>query len=240
MAIWHELYPIGRSFGLIKSPPDVACSLLFRELQRTFGATGDEIAYVGAFTGATAAVAALDPVSFPIEDRYLILECAGDWSLYLDNSALFDASPPRLADLARVQEVDSIYVSSSLPGTDEANPIQRVSTFRAGGGLVRAVSNQRYRGAWRFDQDGQPYPFEDLASYETATDAERFTREHLRAFLSQLGVQVSWDSLLTIYDDASGYLLERRSNAPSARQVYKTVNELGRHPDLRPSEMKLT
>jgi hypothetical protein len=233
MTIWREVYPIGRSFGLIRGAPDVVCTLVYKELQRSLGALGDEVAYVGSIQGPAQALASLDPVAFPVEDRYLILECPNNWSLYLDNSALFDASPPRLADIARVQGADTIHVCSTIPGAGDENPLQQIAIFRAGLGLVRSVSNSCYRGEWRVATEGAPYPFEDAAAYEAPATEASFTREHLRSFLAQLGVQVSWDDLLSLYEDAAGYILERRAGErANVRQIHKPLTEFRRRPDL--------
>lgn len=228
MGALRNVYPLGRSFGLIEGDPDAACEALLREMKRSLGERAESVSVIQAFSGVETGLGLLDPVVAPFEDRFIVVACPGAWSLYLDNSALFDASPPRLADLARNQSRYTIHASSSLPGAQEPSPIQQVSVYQSGGGLVRAISNQRDRGVWRFIAEGRPYPFE--APYYGDGEA-RFSRDHLRFFLSQLGVSVAQDEdLLWIEPDAKGFLLEYREQNPdlASRRKYTSLQELRR------------
>src|SRR5262245_12154436 len=120
MAIWREVYPLGRSFGLIQGSPDEACEALLRELKRAAGpGTGTQIGVGEVFAGPARAIELLQPMVLPFEDRFVILGCPGGWSLYLDNSALCDGSPPRLADLARAQSRMTIAVTSVFPDVED-------------------------------------------------------------------------------------------------------------------------
>jgi hypothetical protein len=205
MAIWREVYPLGRSFGLIQGNPDAACEALYRELRRSTVAETAEIVLLESFAGPQRALELLEPLSMPFEDRFLVLGCPGDWSLYLDNSALCDASPPRLADLARSQARSTIHVT---------------------------ITSEFDRTGWRFYADGTPYPFEDRLAYSAEAGEERFTREHLRHFLASLGVVISNDSLIALEPDASGHALALKEADPAVAQRlrYITLQELRHSP----------
>lgn len=235
MGLWREVYPLGRSFGLIQGGPEAACEALVRELKRSTASTGASVSVLGSVVGPSQAIAALEPLSLPLEDRFIVLGCPGNWSLYLDNSALFDASPPRLADLARSQSRATIYVTSTYPDMADPRPIHQILVFHPGGGLARAVTSQFDHGQWRFFEEGAPYPFEDIASYAVAPPAERFTREHLRAFLANLGVAVSSDSLLAVDEDAPGYLIEQHDPERVGATEYFTLDDLRRTLPEEPS-----
>ena len=228
MSFVRSAYPLGRAFGLIEGDVDSASEILLREIKRSFNDEAGVISVVRSFVGVEQGLSLLDPVVTPFEDRYLIMACPGAWSLYLDNSALFDGSPPRLADLARNQSKYTIHVTSTPPNAPEPSPVQQISVYQKGGGMLRSICNQWDRSAWRFTAEGTPYDFE--TPYRAA-DEERFTREHIRDFLSQLGVAVGrGDDLLRLDANASGFLLEYQEQNPDfvRRKKYTSLEELRR------------
>jgi hypothetical protein len=228
MSFVRSAYPLGRAFGLIEDKVDPACEVLLRELKRSFGDEAGIISVVSSFVGVEQGLSLLDPVVTPFEDRYLIMGCPGSWSLYLDNSALFDGSPPRLADLARNQSKNTIHITSTPPNTPEPSPVQQISVYQKGGGMVRSICNQWDRSAWRFTAEGTPYNFE--APYNGADEA-CFTREHIRHFLSQLGVSVAnGEDLLQFEPNTHGFLLEYQEQNPDfvRRKKYTSLEEFRR------------
>jgi hypothetical protein len=228
MSFIRSAYPLGRAFGFIEGDPDSACEVLLRELKRSLGDDGAGVSVASSFFGVEQAFSLLDPVASPFEDRYLVLGCPGSWSLYLDNSALFDGSPPRLADLARNQSRYTIHVTSTPSDVTEPSPVQQISIYQKSGGMVRSICNQWDRTSWRFTAEGTPYEFETPYQGE---GEERFTREHIRYFLSQLGVAVAYgDDLLQLDPNAHGFLLEYQEQNPdiARRKKYTHLEEFRR------------
>jgi hypothetical protein len=228
MSFVRSAYPLGRAFGLIEGDVNSACEVLLREIKRSFNDEAGIVSVVSSFVGVEKGLSLLDPVVTPFEDRYLIMACPGAWSLYLDNSALFDGSPPRLADLARHQSKQTIHVTSTPSTPPEPSPVQQISIYQKGGGMLRSICNQWDRSVWRFTAEGTPYAFE--TPYRAA-DAERFTREHIRRFLAQLGVAVAaGDDLLRFDANTSGFLLEYKEQNPDFvyRKKYTSLEELRR------------
>jgi hypothetical protein len=228
MSFVRSAYPLGRAFGLIQGDPDSACEVLLREIKRSLGEESGAVSVVSSFTGLEQGLLLLDPVVTPFEDRYLVVACPGAWSLYLDNSALFDGSPPRLADLARFQSKYTIHITSTPGGVTEPSPGQQISIYQKSGGMVRSICNQWDRNDWRFTAEGNPYDFE--MPYKEAGE-DRFTREHIRHFLSQLGVAVAYgDDLLQFDPNAKGFLLEYQEQNPDfvRRKKYTSLEEFRR------------
>lgn len=76
-------------------------------------------------------------------------------------------------------------------------------------GYRRSIAAMNDGGRWVFETSGQPYPFEQLASYSLPRKRDRFTRDMLLEYVSHFGLSPLSDSFYPVSSGQPAVVLQR-------------------------------
>lgn len=142
-------------------------------------------------------------------DRYLLFSSSG-WTAVLNNSKLGTDMGMIPSIAARRLECMAIRAVTAEDRKDSYGATI-LEVFDPTGTLPlrrrRTISAANNGGGWRFDQSGEPFSFEDEASYSLRRIRDRFTPALLYRYLDCLNVPIFLTDSLTDY---SPVLLERQ------------------------------
>jgi hypothetical protein len=160
----------------------------------------------------------LYPLSNP-PTRYLVLPTtAAGWTAVLTNNSAFE-NQDFMAGLNRITGGRVVYHFSR----DHTLKKVRGNLYvgHAGGHALyvydsgkpfepdRALSCVKENGGWKFDQYGEPFPFEDVSRYQLLTKRDRFDGQLLREYLKAMGLFPFDPSFFPVSDSDPGILVER-------------------------------
>jgi hypothetical protein len=125
--------------------------------------------------------------------RYLLLPLDG-WTAMLNDASLgtdLGVLPSLAARRLGCRAMRAVAARPGQHGTGYPATILEVYDPAATGHPLRArrtISAADDGGTWRFDQSGEPFPFEDEQAYTRPLIGDRFTPELLERYLEQLGI----------------------------------------------------
>ena len=138
------------------------------------------------------------PLTTP-QTRRLWIETSSKWVAYFDNSRSGSDPHSVVSDLTGVLACNGLTVSN-MPDTlgvpilgREAGVSFRLEAGEAPGSvhLVRVIGVHNDGRRWKFNQYGEPLPFENVARYENPQVQDRFTAETLVEYCRVLGIRLT-------------------------------------------------
>lgn len=153
------------------------------------------------------------PLTYPRSLRALFIGTASPWAAYFDNSRRgTDASSP-CGHLSRALACKAIRIQASPFDLDRTQGVAALEVFDgqdAGAAPRRLISLAGNGYSWFFDQEGQPFAFEDRKRYEAPAYPDRFGPDLLRDYAIALGVVSAEGSFNdeVFYKPAEAYLFE--------------------------------
>ena len=180
--------PVTSDFGLIQAPMERLASA-FLEWQATLGITW-RVTRIQ--TNLEATFEALLPLSHGKRRRAFIATRSG-WTAQFQNGIQGSDPFPVMSLFAVKLGVLAMRVCSiSMEASHPANIWEVYAPPQLGGdsaGYRRSVAAASDGGQWTFDESGEPYGFEDLATYSTFRKRDRFTREMLERYLAAFALE---------------------------------------------------
>lgn len=200
------------SFGLIQSPCKVVAEEFLKwkkEISGDFNLVLDLKEWPSGFTQA---LAALCPRTTPVITRFLFWPVNASWTLYFDNSRLgTDAGPPFV--LSSRLSVNAFRVVMVDQCKDPVSKMIKkygavILEYYCSGNRVRHICAANDGGKWVFSERGQPFLFENTASYTAKRSVDRFTKPMLLGYLKDFGVD------LNDISDGPGFLVINNGKRP--------------------------
>ena len=200
--------PVTSDFGLIQAPIEQLASA-FLEWQATLG-----IAWrVNRIqTNLEATFEALLPLSHGKRRRAFVATRSG-WTAQFQNGIQGSDPFPVMSLFAAKLGVLAMRVcSTSMEANHPANIWEVYAPPQLGGdsvGYRRSVAAANDGGRWTFDQSGEPYGFEDLATYSTFRKRDRFTHEMLERYLAAFDLYPFDENFYVVDAATPATILER-------------------------------
>ena len=205
--------PVTSDFGLIQAPIEQLASA-FLEWQASLGVAW-RVTRIQTTLEAT--FEALLPLSHGKRRRAFTATRSG-WTAQFQNGIQGSDPFPVMSLFAAKLGVLAMRVCSTLTEANHpANIWEVYAPPQLGGdsaGYRRSVAAASDGGKWTFDQSGEPYGFEDLATYSTFRKRDRFTREMLERYLAAFDLY-PFDENFYVVDEATPAIVLARPARPS-------------------------
>ena len=177
----------------------------------------------------------------PLSDwprRRLLIETENkDWTAVFANCK----RDPNL-EVALKNHFSEVRGVTTVKVEDEPRSIKRIPNARSRGlwgsrgltvydkdGLRRWLSLRNFE-PWRFDQNGEPYPFEDLDRYNARKTPDRFTHDMLVEYCLQLGLRPFDESFYA--PNGRGIVVEEIAEDYDERDKYTLAEARAGYEDL--------
>lgn len=218
---WH---PVTSDFGLIEAPLEKVVGALLdwhQSIQIHHRKTDID-------TGLETSLAALLPLS-SARQRQLLLQTDSTWTAFFQNGIQGSDPFPAMSVLAENLRVLSMRVCAAPPKAIWPATVWEVyAPPTLGGrpplGIRRIVTAMKDGGKWIFEQQGEPFDFEDLTAYSAARKKDRFTVSLLRKYLSHFDIRLFEDDFFMIDSLHPAVLLQQ--TYPQVRQPEFTLQEV--------------
>jgi hypothetical protein len=198
--------PVTDDFALVNAPLREAVAAYEAWMKRLrWPLTTREI------TNLDEAFAALAPLSASMR-RKLFVSAGSAWTAFFQSGTL--GSDPTAGGSQLSKELDCIGVRVCATPDDDLYPAVMWQVWappRLGGDqwhYRRAVTAANDGGKWVFDEDGEPYPFEERERYRAIRKRDRFTKDMLRRYLAASAVDPFADGALKADVGSPAVLLE--------------------------------
>ena len=157
--------------------------------------------------------------------RAFLIDVSGGWTGFFDNHSREFLPAAELYVLCRNLRCDTCFFSHDHGADAEHRGSAHFCFHRHTGGEPEVAERQvlLYReGGWRFQQNGDPLPFESADAYGARSKRDRLTPDMLRAYGEALGLR---------FGDAAAYgteVSELRWGMKPARAAGGAVTIVGR------------
>lgn len=206
--VFEKWNPVTSDFGLIRAPLETVVSGL-RSWHESIG-----IAYES--TDITSSLADAFESLLPLSHskmRRLFLATHSDWVAYFQNGTQGSDPFPAMNYLARQLNVLAMRVCSVEEGPYPATMWEVYAPASLGGemplGYRRSLAAANDGDRWTFDESGEPFPFEQTSRYTERRKRDRFTREMLRDYLREFGVDLFSDDFFRIAPESPAVRLQQ-------------------------------
>jgi hypothetical protein len=200
--------PITSDIGLIQVSPSELTSA-FLEWQESLH-TAWRLVRVEA--GLAATFDALLPLSQGMRRRAFVATRSG-WTAQFQNGIQGSDPFPAMSLFARKLGVLAMRICRSPQAARHPATIWEVyAPPNLGGneyGFRRSVSVANDGGTWTFDESGEPYAFENVATYSVARKRDRFTPEMLEKYLTEFDLHPFDEDFYCISSATPAVILER-------------------------------
>lgn len=220
----NQFAPITSSMGLIKASLQETSTFFAKWTRGILNKYGQDLTETPLDCELSEAINRLAPLSSGIPTRYLLLALGDGWTAFFDNSRRGTDPAGVVAVISSELRTTTLRLSLKPNTIRSADPTSKPGTY--GAAIFEAFEgNQRSRrsiacvndgGHWVFEQHGEPYEFEDVASYQNRVVAKRFGPELLKKYVQVIaGTDPFSDAA---YVDQQGHvrgvLLEKVGNLP--------------------------
>ena len=201
--------PVTSDFGLIQAPIE----RVLAELQSWHNSIGIEYARTAITSSLADAFESLLPLSNSMMRR-LFLATHSDWVACFQNGIQGSDPFPAMSYLARQMGVLAMRVCSIPDNALYPATIWEVYAPESLGGQKplgyrRAISSAKDGGRWVFDESGERFPFEQVERYTERRRYDRFTREMLRDYLREFGIELFSDDFLHVGEESPAVRLQQ-------------------------------
>ena len=202
---WH---PVTQDFGLIECSTDLAV-VKFVDWQESLGHTF----VIRKAESLEAAFEMLSPLSME-KRRCVFVPTTSEWSGFFQ-SGIDGSDPfPAMSLLCQRLQTRAMRVCTTPACAKYPATIWEVYACEALGGIPplgyrRSVCAANDGGRWRFEQSGEPFPFEDTPRYLLPKKRERFDRDMLAQYLQHFNLEPLDDGFYTPSSRTPAILLER-------------------------------
>jgi hypothetical protein len=183
------------------------------ELQCWHNSTGIEYARTAITSSLADAFESLLPLSNS-KMRRLFLATRSDWVACFQNGIDGSDPFPAMSYLAGEMGVLGMRVCCTPDNAFYPATIWEVYAPESLGGHMplgyrRAISAANDGGRWVFDESGERFPFEQAEPYIERRKRDRFTREMLRDYLREFGVELFSDDFLRVGEESPAVRLQQ-------------------------------
>lgn len=193
LAKWR---PVTSDFGLIRAPLD----RVLAELQMWHASIGIEYSRTDITSSLENTFESLLPLAHS-KMRRLFVSTRSDWVACFQNGIRGSDPAPAMSYLAKRMQVLAMRVCC----TDSAKYPSVIWTVYApeslGGtpfGLRRSIAASNDGGRWVFHESGERFPFEQVARYAESRKRDRFTREMIRDYAKEFGIELFADEFMRV------------------------------------------
>jgi hypothetical protein len=190
--------PVTSDFGLIRAPLE----RVLAELQSWHNSIGIEYTRTDITSSLADAFESLLPLSNS-KMRRLFLATRSEWVGCFQNGIQGSDPFPAMSYLARQMGVLAMRVCSTPEDALYPATIWEVYAPESLGGEMpvgyrRAIAAMKDGDRWVFHDSGERFAFEQVDRYTERRKRDRFTREMLRDYLREFGVELFSDSFLRV------------------------------------------
>jgi hypothetical protein len=154
--------------------------------------------------------------------RRLFVATRSDWVACFQNGIQGSDPSPAMCYLATRMGVLAMRVCSTTDTAKYPAVIWEVYAPESLGGKPplgyrRSIAAMNDGGRWIFEESGERFPFEQVGRYEERRKRDRFTREMLRDYLREFGIEMFSDEFLRVDAASPAVRLQQRTkgwNAP--------------------------
>ncbi len=210
--------PVTSDFGLIQAPIE----RVLTELERWHASIGTHYERTEIRSSLADAFESLLPLANS-KMRTLLLSTQSDWVAFFQNG--INGSDPFsvMNYLARAMGVLAMRVCATFEGAAYPATVWEVYASEALGGEMpvgfrRSIAAANDGGTWTFFETGDRFPFEQVDRYTERRKRDRFTREMLRNYLREFGVELFADDFLTVSETSPAVRLQQITNVWHTRE----------------------
>lgn len=161
----------------------------------------------------------LEPLVLGAAPKDLLLRTRGEWTAYLDNSALGTDPIGLIGYLSEELRCDGLAIDAQPHQPPRRNGGMQFELFGPERGeflnTVRAVSVTADGNKWRFVAFGEVQPFERTEAYAARRIRDRFTVDMLAEYCAALGIRPFDED----FYDGSGVLVDSKMPLPRGIQT---------------------
>lgn len=209
---WH---PVTHDFGLIRGPLESVLS----ELQGWHCTFGTQYTRTEIRSSLEDALQSLLPLA-QSKMRRLFVATHSDWVACFQNGIRGSDPFPAMSYLAQKMDTLAMRVCST-EGDAPATTWEVYAPATLGGieplGYRRSISAAKDdSGGWVFHESGERYPFERVERYSARRKQDRFTRDMLRDYTRNFGVELFSDAFLRVDAALPAVRLQQTTNVRAA------------------------
>jgi hypothetical protein len=146
--------------------------------------------------------------------RKLFVPTRSNWIAFFQNGIQGSDPSPPMAVLAERMKVLSMRVCCTPDNAKYPATIWEIYAPESLGGSSplnsrRSIAAMDDGGRWIFEESGERFPFEQVERYAERRKRDRFTREMLREYLSNFGLNPFSDDFFNISDQSPAVRLQR-------------------------------
>ncbi len=208
--------PVAHDFGLIRAPFD----RVLAELQNWHSSIGMEYSRTEITSSLGDAFESLLPLASS-KMRRLFVATRSDWVACFQNGIQGSDPFPAMSYLATRIGVLAMRVCSTADKAKYPAVIWEVYAPESLGGKPplgyrRSIAAMNDGGRWIFEESGERFSFEQVERYEEGRKPDRFTREMLRDYLREFGIELFSDEFLRVDAASPAVRLQQRTRGWSA------------------------
>ena len=197
-SVLEKWNPVAHDFGLIRALLDRVLTE-FQDWQSSIGITYLRTE-ISSFL--EEAFGSLLPLA-ESKMRRLFVASRSDWVAYFQNGLQGSDPFPTMSYLAARMGVLAMRVCSTADATRYPAVVWEVyAPVSLGGvpqlGYRRSIAAMNDGGRWIFHESGERFPFEQVEQYGERRKCDRFTREMLRDYLMEFGIESLSDDFLRV------------------------------------------
>jgi len=203
--------PVTHDFGLIRAPLDQVLGAF----QNWHVSIGIEYARTEIASSLDEAFTSLLPLAHS-KMRRLFVATHSDWVACFQNGIQGSDPSPAMCYLAQSMNVVAMRVCCTAETVNYQGVIWEVYAPESLGGIMplgyrRAIAAANDGGRWIFEESGERFPFEQIDRYEAQRKRDRFTRDMLREYVRQFGVELFSDDFLRVEVDSPAVRLQQQN-----------------------------
>ena len=204
---WH---PVTHDLGLIESPAERAIEV-FVQWQESLGKTCS----IRTATSLEGTLEMLPPLSAE-KRRCVFIPTKSSWTGFFQSGVAGSDPFPAMSELSRRLQTRGMRVCSTRTNAKYPATIWELYAPEKLGGSPpllyrRSICAANDGGRWRFDQSGEPFPFEDTSRYVRPRKRDRFDREILAEYLAHFDVDPFNDDFYLASLETPAFVVERLS-----------------------------
>jgi hypothetical protein len=208
LAKWN---PVAHDFGLIRAPLD----RVLAELQSWHSSLGIEYSRTEITSSLGDAFDSLLPLANS-KMRRLFVATRSDWIGCFQNGIQGSDPFPAMSYLATRMGVLAMRVCSTADTAKYPAVIWEVYAPESLGGKPplgyrRSIAAMKDGGRWTFEESGERFPFEQVGRYEERRKRDRFTREMLRDYSREFGIELFSDEFFRVDAASLAVRLQQRT-----------------------------
>lgn len=174
----------------------------------------------------------LEPLTTAIKTKFLFIPTNSNWTAFFDNGWRGTDAFPVVIYLSEKLSCRGIVVSA-VPHTFPSR-IKKDTKGRYGatqmlvydcGKVTRAIEAMNDGGRWVFEQDGDPFLFEELDHYKAKRIRDRFTPEMLEKYLGEFGIEIFNENFYLTESPNKPVMIIKTGNFPPSFKEY-TLKEV--------------